>query len=996
MTDKQLFAVILSAIFVLSLLASILLPRILRKPESESEPITPPSVIEGEARQNGLALAYPSVNRKNQIKFINIKNQTGEFGFMMYEGDDYHTLYYVNSSGEEVIYYPDICIDNPSVDYTSLFAIEKEDGYSRFTLVDYLCQSLQSPYFDVRIPFETDPEKKNRQFEEFGFSDGGESTVSFSYVNELGETIHRAIKIGEKSVTGTGYYFIVYDNGVERPYIYSSLNNYYSYAVSNMSKFIKPLLVTDGLTEDSGYGPYLTTGYYQWQNQLHDGSCECDKYECPCRGECEGESCECAGICKLTSVTDSSKVISFTDTIAPISSESSESSGYDSTGYKLIEIDLGKYQDLLSALRATSGFVPSYESKNYERAIKALAGREIGEYKDEAEIIFSFVLPRKYIDFGDKDSKRYEYNITAVEAIITDSGEIVTAGARAGEDYDFIKVTYTATLDGKSVSSHPMHAVLDLSGEAIDDATESVLRGAGIGESLDVSFEVEYTAENAVAKSSKYVITEIIDIYDKDGAETDKIKSDSIVGYRYEVYVDGYLTGESTFWLDLNLVTEGEDLKIKNSLIGKSKGRLTLEFEERRAYYEYFLDFVTYKTTRIDAFVKKELVSAFKFQNSSERDPYYGESLYENLLTDERKLYGLSSGVCETVVKILGGLSEESSTATAAGLAGDEVVAIGLTPEVMQKYGLYAHTIYFELPRGIKAYSPGTSDKDESLREELDDYTYRSTLGFNLYVSEVDPETNTRYIASDMYDIVTRVPASDFVFLKYDFETFWARRNIMLVDILDVGEVGVEFNMSDLKGNYTFELTQPKTNKDALGVYVTASGECTPNKFTEFISNPDNKELVYNGGTSLKTLYLYECDAGADVHESAKPDSLGASVFKDVIRLVYLTAYTDILPVEEREKTPDPDSLVMKMTLSLADGTSNASPYTYVYEYYRIDDRRIRVSIYQENLSGEAVTNAVSDFYISSFAFKKIVTNFVGLLNAEVVNTDIGYPDELK
>lgn len=988
--SKNLFiSIVLSAVFSVLLVLSIVITSISSSLDNETQQAVPepPSVIEGEARQSGLALAYPSINRKNQIKYIKINNQTGEFGFIMMDGDTHHTLYYVDSTGEAVIYYPDICAEDPTFNYTDLFAIVTSDGYSQYSLVDYLCLALQSPYFDVRIPLDTNPEKRAAQLKEFGFADGKTSTVSFTYTDELGYEVSKSVKIGEKSVTGTGYYFIVYDNGAERPYVYSSLNNYYDYAVSNISSFVKPLLVSAGLPEDSGYGPYLTTGYYQWLNKVHDGSCECDKYECECKGECK-DGCGCTDTCRVTEVTENSKVIAYTDVIKSVLSEKAESSGYESTGYKVTEINLSAFKEALEKLKAGENYKPTYESLNYERVIKALTGKSLGEQSEK--IVFTMFDTSKLLDFADKSSLSYTYNITAIEAIITDSGEITAIGASAGNQYNAVKVTYTATVDGKAVSAHPLHAVLDLTLSGISPEALQSIRDAKIGESVNISFTVNYTAENAISKSSKYVITEIIDIFDQEGKEIKKIDENSIVGYRYTVIVDGNEIGEATYWLDLSAVKEGDDLRLKNELKGKSVGRVNLEFDEHYAYYEYFLDFSTYNISRIDYFITSEIVSAFKFENSSKRDPYYGESLYENLLEDERSLYGLSAGVCESVVKLLGGLSDDNTTATASGLSGDTAVAVGLTPEVMKKYGLYAHTIYFELPRGIKAL------EGETAMDELDDYTFRSTLGFYLYVSDVDPETNTRYIASDMYNVVTRVSSEDFVFLNYDFESFWARRNIILMDISQIGNFGIEFNMSDLKGNYMFELTQPSSEKGALGVYVTASGECTPNKYTQFVSDPKNLAYVYNGGTSLKTLYERAGTASAEEHKSALPDSLGASCFKDAMRMMYYTAYVDILPEEERGRIPTSQAPLMRMTLEIEDGVPNASPYTYVYEYYRIDDRRIMVSIYQENSSGIAVTERVSDFYISTFAFKKIVANFTGILNAEVIDTDIGYPDELK
>ena len=363
LTKKAKIAILLSALLILAISASVLISSLTGNPTKKPQILELPEVIDGEARQNGLALAYPYVNNKNDIKFIHVKNETGEYGFMIYDGDSYHTMYYVDDGGNQVVYYPDICKENPSFSYSSLFAIDEGDGYGQYTIVDYLCASLQSPYFDARIPIETEPEKKAAQLKNFGFDPDKKNEVFFTYVTDLGETVNKTVRIGEKSVTGNGYYFIVYDNGVERPYIYSSLNNYYTYAISSMSEYVKPLLVAAGLKEDSGYGPYLTTGYYQWQNKLHDGKCECDKYVCECRGNCETTDCSCSDVCRVTEVTGDSKVIVYADTLSP---DTLSETGMSSTGHRLTEIDISTYAELLEKLTASSNFAPSYESRNYE------------------------------------------------------------------------------------------------------------------------------------------------------------------------------------------------------------------------------------------------------------------------------------------------------------------------------------------------------------------------------------------------------------------------------------------------------------------------------------------------------------------------------------------------------------------------------------------------------------------------------------------------------
>lgn len=984
---KHIISIALAASLVLFLTLSIILTHVLENGGEDKPQKEPPQIIEGEAIKNGMALAYPEIEGKPNLTFINVQNppdptdeEGGEFGFFYDKDEGCHILYYMDSDGNPVSYFPDIYYQDSSFNYSSIFATEAVSGVP-VTLVDYLCHALQTPYFEERIPFETDAEKQKMLLSEFGLAEGKYTTISFSYLDADKKEIDRVIKIGEKSVTGTGYYFTVTDNGVERPYIYSSLSNYFEYALSNMTEFIKPLIVAPGLSANKGQEPYYTTGYYQWLNEIHDGSCKCDN-SCECFGKCDKGNCTCG--CIITEIPDDeTRVIAYVDTVS--SSISGGASAYKSTGIKPIEIDLVEYKRLLKKY-VDAGALSSYEKASYERIINTLVGKSLGE----GGFTVTLVSPKSIIDFSDKSSVRYEYVITSVEAIITDTADITSPGTSVGEN-NLITVTYTAKLGDKTLFDKPAHAVIDLTSLGLDSQTTDAIRASRIGESLNIAFSVDYTKENATKKSSKYVITEIIDIYDENDERISKVNERSKVGYRYEVWVDGVCIGSATYWLDLSAIEKGsEDVKIKNALLNLKVGKVNLEFDEHNAYYEYFLSFTSYEFDKIDYFITSETVSAFRFKNNSERDPYYGESMYETLMEDEHKLYGLNSGVCETLVKILGGSSEDSSTGTGAGLVGDEVVAVGLTPEVMRRYKLYAHTIYFELPRSILTKPvPEGETVDPNAPEDL---IFSDELGFTLYISDVDPETNMRNIACDLYDVVTRVPAEDFAFLDYDFESFWARRNMIMVDVAYIDYIGVEFHTSDYVGNYKFDVIQNSQN-NRVGISVSASGECTSNKFIEFINDPDYSKYVdYEGGASLKDLYKFE--SGIESSDLAYLETLGESSFRDVMHMLFYVTYVNLLSDEERAEAPSSDDLVMKMTLKLdPEQSKNASPHTYVYNFYRIDDRRVRVSLHMEDSDGDVRVSAVSDFYISTFAFKKIASGYISLLNAEMIDINEGYPD---
>ena len=256
---KHLISIILAVALVLCLVLSILLTHVFDKEDANDTPNESPEIIDGEAIKNGMTLAYLEINTKNQISYISIEDtsdaEKSDFGFWYDESEGCHLLFYVDSDGKAQTYYPEIYYQDSSFSYSSLFATQTMSGIE-VTLVDYLCYALQSPFFEERIPFEEDPEKQKTLLEEFGLSEGQYTVIAFSYYLDADEEedkdaekqeVQRVIKIGQKSVTGTGFYFIVTDTVdgevVERPYIYSSLSNYFEYALSNMSKFIKPLII---------------------------------------------------------------------------------------------------------------------------------------------------------------------------------------------------------------------------------------------------------------------------------------------------------------------------------------------------------------------------------------------------------------------------------------------------------------------------------------------------------------------------------------------------------------------------------------------------------------------------------------------------------------------------------------------------------------------------------------------------------------------------------
>ena len=953
----------------------------------------------GEALVNGQPSAYPTMT-ETQINRITISNKASDedketrksYTLLRTEASNgKFVLYYPDENGNITPYYPDIVEADSSFDFESLYSTEQNDGYNnQIYKITYLCAALGLPYFEERIPIDENEEEREFQFRQFGLDDPS-ATILFEYTEGTGEskkTVTRKLIIGDKNPTGFGYYFTVDD----RPYVYCSSNvNYFDYALLGFYSYVNSVLVSKGLAEDSSYEPYLTTDYKQWKNETHTE---------------EG-----------TPVRGGSTVIIYGDIYSPFESDKKTEitddnrDGYIKSGNDLLEVDLSYYKN----------------NPSYRRLVNALTGGVIGVYYDPDKnigtendrIIVTLTSDSKAVDLGVVGEAEYEYEIIEIEAILTESGDIVKEGYAVG-DNNLVRIAYYLKIDGEKISDIPYHGVIDLSRQELDSASVSSLRALSIGklsESERVKLTVNYTKENSVPINIQCKIVEIISIYDKNGKETDKITETSQVTYRYTFIVNGEEQGVYyTAAINLGTDTSENGIKIRDELIeiGVPAKHLNIVAYEYTQYCEYVQDFLTYKISRIDYFVTSELVSAFRFQNNSERDPFYGESIYENTMDNKYGVYGLNSSACEEVIKILGGIGD--TTGQSDGFVGSETVAIGLTPEVKEKYGLYAHTVYFELPRGIIVIDSG----DE---ETIDDYTWYETLGFTLYISEEDPVTKTRYVGSDLYDIVAKVSSDKLVFLEETFVDFWARRNLILMDIEYIQSINIKFTMDDLTGGYNFDLNhqtayiagnqlffyEPENYSDTFNfISVAARPDCIcglPGGVCKCMTTKLSQMAKDEGKTRIALERLYKKYITKEVDDikldsTGMPyiglDYAGTSYFKEVIEMLYLTQYEGALTQEEQAAALENAPMLMQFSLKLRDGEDapNASDDYYVYEFYRCDDRRVMVRLYQIDKidgTGTMKTIPVTDFYISTLGFKKIVSSFVSLLNAELFDTEQPY-----
>ena len=249
-----------------------------------------------------------------------------------------------------------------------------------------------------------------------------------------------------------------------------------------------------------------------------------------------------------------------------------------------------------------------------------------------------------------------------------------------------------------------------------------------------------------------------------------------------------------------------------------------------------------------------------------------------------------------------------------------------------------------------------------------------------------------------MYDIVAKVASDEFDFLEYGFVEFWARKNMVMMDITKLTQLKLEFDMTDLSGEYSFDVSFV----DAYGAYVNGEYVVSEEQFSG--AEPFEHEIIrvkasadafdtafkQKFGTSwgdLASVYNDTLGGGKNSYYPNSRTTLGAAYFNSVYETLQLTSYLDCL-TEEEQAQGFASPRIMRMHLKV-----EGKEYYYTYDFYRIDDRRVMVSLYRSDADGNKIDTLgeVSDFYITTFAFKKLVNQYIGILNGEHVDESVSY-----
>ncbi len=892
------------------------------------------------------------------------------YGFMEADDGAYSLWYYPDKNSKKLMEYnPSIVSKDPSFSYSSLYATDSF-GQGTVARLYYLRVAITTMYFSERISLEGLTESERMSYEEeFGFMNYGDRStdkddkqlgviVNYGKIGEDGknEDFHQ-IWIGGQNVSKNGYYVKI--DG--KPYIYATKNSQIGYALQPYTYYINPAVISAGLASDAAYEPYLISDYRQWKNEV---VYENDDKNYPVIPE------------------DAQVIVRGEVSLPADPSKGGLLTMEESTDFHLRELkDVSQYRRLIEILK-----------KQKLTGVERDEDGNIQSYPTLADSLYiTLVTEGRLLSFAkDKTTLTQEYEILEILSAITEDGERVSGVVSS--DATAIRVRYNLYKDGSKEKSNEkdLYGVISLSDSRLPSAWVEAIRGLTVGVSLEnvnVSrLEVLFDQENAQKLHKKEIeiyLADIIAIFDKNGKATAKITEDSYVSYRYYLVVNGQKREEYYTAMDkvADMNAENRDLFLEIGAKGEDLDKKIGAYTE---YFDIVQDYISYKIDAIPYMVVSEEIVHFKFLNYSQRDPFYGESIYDNLLEDERALYGLNNSACENVLLHLGGAGQ--STQTSNGYAGVETVAVGLTPEIMMQYGLYANTIYYELPRGIGGLDGNEAADDD----ELDDYTWKSTLGFTVYLSDKRAD-GSRYMASNLYDVVVLVRDEKLDFVDFSFVDFWARRLLVSMDIDDLAKLDVEFNFADKKGDFGFRLHTISLGegKERVLLLVTPGAVTFDNALVNFMKQNDNAP----DGTKEQSLGLFFNKVGPEKYYDAESgwshignDYTGTYFFKELLGIMYSTMYVDTYTEAEQEE------ILKSEYLARLCFTLKNQSYKYVYEFYRASDRRVLVKIYQESPSGER-TGYVADFAISTATFKKIMGGYEAILNAKEVSGDAPYFD---
>ncbi len=1005
--------------------------------DGESSTLEPIPILEGESYygKNGvyntqLPVLFPIIERSDIFQ-VRVKNDETDYLFYheissaASDSTNYFRLGLYND-GDIAWYTPEISRYYYDFDYTSLYdetsriptmivatgsVFFKDRAYVRAhdesnpddaafeaILAEYGLSKADDPAYYEILSYEKD---KNGNYLYESYTDGSiicvrvgeDGTTSYYYANTVVETeegydysegvlytgalsdIHpiadletNAIRVyvGDRTADDTGYYLYVEGRDV----VYTTGTGSVGDVVyRDMSYYVQPRLITEA---ESVYTPHIPAGFRIW-NLL--GS--------------------------VDSASEASAILYRAGALTAFNSNSEQAA---SGIFRLMTGELDVH--LSDALRAVS----------------------------KGDVVDLSVFSEYPLATPLKEGNSYDYSFYAVTAVIGSLSVNRTEG-RVVADGELVMVSYRMAEAGEAAEGEMLTAVVDLS----DPYLPAAIRAALVGKAVSPAPADPATAtpiatatvtydESVIDRfTCTYSIDAILGIaasLDESGVPVGTVTKEGtmvpssgyalvnyttvIEGVRYNETVIVNLAGEESFLLS----------ELRRAVVGKKVGvqtglSISVDFP-----YDPMLGYLIYEDTEILDILAYEEELSFSYISPSERDIFNASNIYGIYGPDDKKIYTLDDTVVGDVLPRF------------EDLLGDETIAVGITNELIEKYGLTANIFYYEMPFGLREVADS---------EERADYAWDYTIGYYLYLSEpiVENGVRFRYAASTMYDTIVKISAdpneatnelySDdvFDFVDWDFREKWVRRNILQLAIANVDYVTFTLNYSDLRESHSFDLTVNPNYKASDGdggyieqnriyvsyiegdkIYFEKKRVDASDVETDSLNNSTTTKYYTQSGILVEpysgSFYQVTKSYGADGKPGVNIDQIyddadgiegnlgysgvdfeGVLSFKDLFTRIYLTQYGGVIRDSELDRdarealVANPNALLFEMRFALVDGRE------YTLGFYRYSEGRclVRLADLDAGIVGD-------DFFISAYEVKNLAFAVQSIVAGKQIDTE--------
>ena len=512
-------------------------------------------------------------------------------------------------------------------------------------------------------------------------------------------------------------------------------------------------------------------------------------------------------------------------------------------------------------------------------------------------------------------------------------------------------------------------AVLSLSGEELTYEQKQLFIGAPMGE-CQITFEMTYTPTlNVKIQQVRRGILPVLD----------QIAEGDTVIFRYwEKEEKDAIEGSVT----LNLSsTDSFTAALSRYLLGRTVADLpeTVSFAKDACFYG-----TTEMSVSYAVWYEEDLSYAFYHYGTGEKDKFLADRFYQIIGPEELTAYSIDTDVAQLVLQVF------------LELKGTETVEVGLTPAVLEKYGLFDRQIKFALTYGTKTSEDEAGNILSMSSEFRMDYTF--------FVSQ--PQNGYRYVATDLYDAVVKVKAEVLEFLDWDFLTRYARSNLLLMYTSDIRQLEIITSFSDMQKHHSFWLSidpaykyQSKNEVSYIErlyvMYVEGTPETEttigspaavskPGVLVEHISDTDSRITELKGGLNLDEIYYNN-----GYTERDREDFMGVHYFRRMMTSVYSIRYVgkasdDLTEAEMNALMENPDAKVTEMRITLADGR------VFVYSFYAYSGQRMLVSLTAYSAGGQ-VTDQSALFYVNASEGRKMASFCEKLAAGQPLHEDEGY-----